>query len=66
MEGLTLTYPLCFFTFMRVLLLEGKLGMLHMMFSKYILYICFYGPGNKVTLTMISPEVLASSLIYAL
>ena len=23
--------------------------------------ICFYGPGNKVTLTMISPEVLASS-----
>ena len=27
----------------------------------YFVELCFYGPGNKVTLTMISPEVLASS-----
>ena len=47
MEGLTLTYPLCFFTFMRVLLLEGKLGMLHMMFSKY-LYI-FHKTSSRQT-----------------
>ena len=32
--------------------------------KKGFLALCFYGPGNKVTLTMISPEVLASSSLY--